>query len=204
MGEVADRIETKCADFFDYAQGCLGGDGRLAVEGYDAVFLSPPWGGVDYLKLSTSSPADSKSAASQAARYDYYPLQSICAPHGLEKMIKCASKLDRNEQNNIVLFLPRNTSLCDLFDLAQRALRATDNADDDDDDAGALSQHFLPMSFSSVKDSRQNANVSERKMDVEEQWMGWKLKGITAYLGRLASSWEEPFREDYGWFEHQE
>lgn len=163
---------------------------------FASVFLSPPWGGVDYLKLSSTSAA---SESREATSYDYYPLRSICAPHGLETMIHLASSLDLHKRNNVVLFLPRNVSLSSLYALAQQALHSS--ASEREEEAG---DNSLPTSFASVKQSQSNKlPESGKRMDVEEQWMGWKLKGITVYLGSLAEAWEEPFREDYGWFHHQ-
>ncbi|KAG9478813.1 hypothetical protein GDO78_012461 [Eleutherodactylus coqui] len=82
---VADRIELICADFM-----CIARDLKA-----DAVFLSPPWGGPDYVSAETF---DIKTMMSP----DGYPLQA----------------LSQQITKNIIYFVPRNTDVEQVASLA--------------------------------------------------------------------------------------
>lgn len=75
---VADRIQFIVGDFFELAKTLKA----------DAVFLSPPWGGPSYMKLSK------------------YELEEMLQPAPLSKLLSTA----RQVSSNIALFLPRNSN----------------------------------------------------------------------------------------------
>lgn len=83
--KVADRIEFIVGDFFQLAKTLKG----------DVVFLSPPWGGPEYLNRST---------------YDLECLQ----PRPLTALMEAARKITQN----VCLFLPRN---CNTYQLITAA-----------------------------------------------------------------------------------
>ncbi|KAB0796146.1 hypothetical protein PPYR_10207 [Photinus pyralis] len=83
--KVADRIEFIVGDFFQLAKSLKG----------DVVFLSPPWGGPEYLNRST---------------YDLEYLQ----PRPLTALMEAVRKVTQN----VCLFLPRN---CNTYQLITAA-----------------------------------------------------------------------------------
>lgn len=80
---VADRITFVLADFREWAASY---QSSTSNEPIDAVFLSPPWGGLDYLLPGQE-----------------YSLNSLIPP-GVE-ILSVAQTLSRN----LALFIPRNT-----------------------------------------------------------------------------------------------
>ncbi|XP_043921473.1 trimethylguanosine synthase [Protopterus annectens] len=82
---VSDQIEFVCGDFM-----LLAGDLKA-----DAVFLSPPWGGPDYL---------------QAKVFD---IKTMMVPDGCEIFL-----LAQKITNNIIYFLPRTSDLDQIASLA--------------------------------------------------------------------------------------
>ncbi|CAB02307.2 Trimethylguanosine synthase [Caenorhabditis elegans] len=93
---VENYIDFICADFFDVA-ATWQADKKLAPK-VDAVFLSPPWGGPSYLK---------------AKEFD---LATGCCPNGID-IFDVSLKICPN----IAYFLPRNTKVSQLVELATKA-----------------------------------------------------------------------------------
>uniref|UniRef100_A0A0N5AJY3 Trimethylguanosine synthase n=1 Tax=Syphacia muris TaxID=451379 RepID=A0A0N5AJY3_9BILA len=91
---VADRINFICADFFHFAKKYRSNKPN-ASSPFDAVFLSPPWGGPSYLNI------------------EVFDLNSELTPNGFE--IFSAAKM---LSPNIAYFLPRQTSIKQLISLA--------------------------------------------------------------------------------------
>ncbi|EFH70275.1 WW domain-containing protein, partial [Arabidopsis lyrata subsp. lyrata] len=83
---VADKIDFVKGDFFDLAHDLKAG----------TVFLSPPWGGPDYLKVST------------------YDMKTMLRPRDGEALFKAAM----NIASTIIMFLPRNVDINQLAELA--------------------------------------------------------------------------------------
>ncbi|CAN8288650.1 unnamed protein product [Cochlearia groenlandica] len=83
---VADNIDFVNGDFFDLAQNLKGG----------TVFLSPPWGGPDYVKAST------------------YDMKTMLRPRDGDALFKAAM----NIAPTIIMFLPRNVDINQLAELA--------------------------------------------------------------------------------------
>ncbi|KAG9478811.1 hypothetical protein GDO78_012461 [Eleutherodactylus coqui] len=82
---VADRIELICADFM-----CIARDLKA-----DAVFLSPPWGGPDYVSAET------------------FDIKTMMSPDGFEIF-----QLSQQITKNIIYFVPRNTDVEQVASLA--------------------------------------------------------------------------------------
>ncbi|ORX37789.1 RNA cap guanine-N2 methyltransferase-domain-containing protein [Kockovaella imperatae] len=133
---VADRIDFILGDFVDYARSW-----RAQGETIDVVFLSPPWGGVDYLQSGQDTGVDPS-----------YSLSSILPVHGKE-LFDMSAKLSPN----IAYYLPRSTDIAELSQLAP--------------------------GLSSVQQGRKKEWV-----EIEEEWVGQKLKAITAYFGSLVAT----------------
>lgn len=152
---VEDRIEFILADYISFARSYLTLPSRqdssdspnASRPKIDVVFLSPPWGGPEYLSGSTKgSPPDSLPAD----QHPEFSLSGIQPIHGAELF-----KLSRGITKNIAYFLPRNTNLDEISALI-------------------LSEEI-------------------EKVEVEEEWMGSKLKALTCYFGGLAAGQEELF-----------
>lgn len=140
---VEDRIEFILADYISFARAYLSTPGRRKI---DVIFLSPPWGGPEYL----SGTPDGEPA--EKDQHPEFGLASVQPIHGAELF-----KLSRKITNNIAYYLPRNTKLEEISEL------------------------LTPEESKS------------EKVEVEEEWMGTKLKALTCYFGGLAQGQEELF-----------
>ncbi|XP_066249823.1 trimethylguanosine synthase-like isoform X2 [Euwallacea similis] len=83
---VAHKIEFLVGDFFALASTLKA----------DVVFLSPPWGGIDYINQKT------------------YDLEKMLQPEGFSKLFATATEISRN----IAAFLPKNSDTSALVDAA--------------------------------------------------------------------------------------
>lgn len=83
---VADNIDFIVGDFFQLAPSLKA----------DVVFLSPPWGGPDYLKVES------------------FDIQEMLRPKDGFSLFKAAQVI----APNIVMFLPRNVDLDQLAELS--------------------------------------------------------------------------------------
>ncbi|OXG50016.1 trimethylguanosine synthase [Cryptococcus neoformans] len=92
---VADRIEFILGDYTDFARSFAE---KNPGDKIDVVFLSPPWGGIDYL----NSPSET------------YSLSSILPIHGKD-LFNLTSKLTPN----IAYYLPRNMDMQEISELAR-------------------------------------------------------------------------------------
>ncbi|WWC92747.1 uncharacterized protein L201_007706 [Kwoniella dendrophila CBS 6074] len=136
---VADRIEFIHGDFINFTQSFIKSNkGREEIV--DVVFLSPPWGGIDYLNTESST----------------FPLSSILPISGKELF-----ELTLELTPNISYYLPKNTDLKELSNLAN-TLKPQDTGQD-------------------------GTSRTKEWVEIEEEWVGDKLKAITAYYGGLVS-----------------
>ncbi|ORY34840.1 RNA cap guanine-N2 methyltransferase-domain-containing protein [Naematelia encephala] len=137
---VADRIEFILADFPAFARTHaerIQRQGRPSQE-IDVVFLSPPWGGPEYLNTQS------------------YPLSCLLPIPGKELFDVSAALTP-----NIAFYLPRNVQVNELSTLAP------------------------------VLEKPESVNGRDRDrewVEVEEEWVGDKLKAVTAYFGGLVGS----------------
>ncbi|MFH4975944.1 hypothetical protein AB6A40_002653 [Gnathostoma spinigerum] len=96
---VQDRISFVCIDFFHFVRSVATESAQLTgvctQHPFDAVFLSPPWGGPSYLLL------------------DEFDLKNDLRPDGF-KIFEAAQSLSPN----IAYFLPRNTVISQIISLA--------------------------------------------------------------------------------------
>ena len=145
---VADRIEFILADFVSFAK-TLASTGPTSKRKIDVVFLSPPWGGPEYLSGTST---DDQQDSVPSDQHPEFNLSSIQPIHGAGLF-----KLSRRITKNIAYFLPRNTNLAEISAL-------------------------LP-------------EEENERVEVEEEWMGSKLKALTCYFGGLAGGQEGLFDE---------
>jgi trimethylguanosine synthase len=156
---VVDRIEFILADFVSFAR-TLPTASRRTI---DVIFLSPPWGGVDYQSLSSSNAAFNGTSAQSNSHSiattpqgaeelrdngTQYSLNNLTPLNGAELFT-----LARRITPNVALFLPRNQDLREVSDLVT---------------PGSGNQSPVEL------------------VEVEEEWMGNKLKALTCYFGGIA------------------
>ncbi|KAI0825643.1 RNA cap guanine-N2 methyltransferase-domain-containing protein [Irpex lacteus] len=147
---VEDRIEFIQADYLEFARSYLSNPVQHKI---DVVFLSPPWGGPEYISGDnlTSREGDQRNM------HPEFSLASIKPIHGTELFT-----LTRQITRNVAYFLPRNTNLQEISDL--------------------LLQSNAP-------------SPPQEVVEVEEEWMGSKLKALTCYFGGLAVGQEDLFKQ---------
>jgi trimethylguanosine synthase len=87
----------------------------------DVVFLSPPWGGIDYREPVNGQASNESSSTNgidpdgHAQVYDYYPLSRL-EPTGGEEMFHLASVIT----SSICMYLPRTIDLNEVVSLIQK------------------------------------------------------------------------------------
>ncbi|KAF8075334.1 RNA cap guanine-N2 methyltransferase-domain-containing protein [Lyophyllum atratum] len=166
---VADRIEFILSDYLSFARTYLALPHTQTKRNIDVVFLSPPWGGPSYLSgTPTESEPISEAIASggketTVEEHPSYSLSSIQPIHGAELF-----RLTRQITPNVAYFLPRNTRLDEISNLLE---------DPADPEAG----------------SGVSKEGGLEHVEVEEEWMGSKLKALTCYFGGLVAGQEALF-----------
>lgn len=160
---LTSRIEFVLADFRTFAaervlhrHGHGSGSGRprssagAAERKIDVVFLSPPWGGPEYL----AGPEYSLSRTQ---------------PEPAAELFRLARLLT----SNVAFYVPRNAVLEDI--------------------AGLLPAPAPPLDGIGGSDGGGSGIANEEQVEVEEEWMGTKLKALTCYFGGLAHGQEHLF-----------
>ncbi|KAL1734496.1 RNA cap guanine-N2 methyltransferase-domain-containing protein [Schizophyllum commune] len=166
---VADRIEFILTDYVAFAEAYISRmKSSKSARMIDVVFLSPPWGGPSYLQGSSRPaspvkvlPADADEISS--TEHPTYSLASIRPLPGDELF-----HLTRRISHNVAYYLPRNTDLAEIGALVEAV------------DAGA------PKSTKAKGKGKATPEQGE-KIEIEEEWMGNKLKALTCYFGGLAA-----------------
>ena len=135
----------------------------------EVVFLSPPWGGVDYAQpaSTTTSTAEDSAPSKPICAAPTYSLSSILPINGVELFSRVGTAFDTT---NIAYYLPRNTSLDQLSHL-EKLITTRHNPEPD---ASAV----------------MNANKSRVKVEYQYVNYGSKLSSLTAYYGQLATEWD--------------
>ncbi|GAA5876428.1 hypothetical protein JCM8547_002121, partial [Rhodosporidiobolus lusitaniae] len=194
--EVADRITFILGDWVEWAKDYAARAERGEVNGeekVEVVFLSPPWGGIDYQTLGAKGaqepakkkPRHSSSLLNPSLPLPATPTPSLSSPSSLSQPLAYPPpsyplsalaplpgpslfRLARQITPNVAFYLPRNTDLLEIARLPDAA------------------------PWEGRKDAGGKGGKGEReRVEVEEEWMGWKLKAVTAYFGELAVGWKE-------------
>lgn len=167
---VADRIEFILTDYLSFAKSYSSLPHSSTVRNspitrkIDVVFLSPPWGGPSYLSGSVDDLSSQNiTALTPEAPPDEHPSYSLSSIQPIHGAQ--LFNVTRKITKNVAYYLPRNTRL---------------------DEIGAL------LTDEGVTDSETSPETAE-KVEVEEEWMGNKLKALTCYFGGLASGQESMF-----------
>ena len=196
---VADRIEFILTDYIAFANAYLSlpsSSPSPHARKIDVIFLSPPWGGPSYLSPSpdslshvpSSSDSPSNPNPNPTPQADYM-LASIQPIHGADLF-----HLSRRITRNVAYYLPRNVALDEVAGLLSPATTVTTN--------GTMAT--TPNKMAEPKGEREwdhgkptlgvDAEGEEAEMvEVEEEWMGTKLKAVTCYFGGLAGGQEGSF-----------
>ena len=174
---VADRITFILGDWVSWSRDYVKRKeaGEVAAEDeVEVVFLSPPWGGIDYQtlggpetaptptskKVKTLSTSDAPSTptpdppSSTSAGRPSYPLSALAPLHGAELFA-----LARTITPHVAYYLPRNTDIEELARLPEGCPR---------------------------RSAEGEIVEGAEQVEIEEEWCGWKLKAITAYYGDLS------------------
>ncbi|EFP86031.2 uncharacterized protein PGTG_11987 [Puccinia graminis f. sp. tritici CRL 75-36-700-3] len=165
---VAEKIEFVCADFLAWMAGLT----TAQTASIDVIFLSPPWGGINYLNSPEAAAEEEEDGTIQKKgnkkkpdkrRQHYYKLKELAPIDGHELF-----KRARQITERIIYYLPRHTDLHDLSKLA------------------ALFPAHSRVSPPSKTDRQKFV------IEVEENWMNQKCKALTVYFGPLVSSSQPP------------
>lgn len=165
---VDNRIEFILGDYISFAKAYLSLPNQKRK--IDVVFLSPPWGGPAYLSgpsLATKKADEADHTVDkQPEGHPEFTLSQIKPIHGAELFA-----LSRKITKNVAYFLPRNTNLNEISSLLKNESTAEEEQ---------------------VNGEGENIQAAE-KVEVEEEWMGPKLKALTCYFGGLAAGQEDMF-----------
>lgn len=169
---MADRIEFILGDYISFAESYLQKEsvyGSPAKRKIDVVFLSPPWGGPSYLN-GTASSLPSPIKPSNGVNGDLHNNESLPHPSYSLSSIQPIHgaevfHLTRRITPNVAYYLPRNTDLQEI---------------------GALL-------ISDAEDENVKQKEVAELVEVEEEWMGNKLKALTCYFGGLVAGQEHLF-----------
>jgi len=167
---VADRIEFILTDYLSFTKSYLNlpsKSRKIAV-----VFLSPPWGGPSYLSGSTVEAVETVAKVAidddviPIEAHPEYSLANIQPIHGAKLF-----ELSRRISHNVAFFLPRNSKLEEICALLQKE-----------------QSKDVTVGKGGGSDGTESGVV-----EVEEEWMGSKLKALTCYFGGLVVGQEHLF-----------
>lgn len=189
---VADRITFLLADWVTWTESYLA---RLelgqvpAEEKVEVVFLSPPWGGIEYQTLGEKKDdSNGALAAATAAGGKQPPSRKRARLSGATALtaVAAAAAIETPTEETPPSLLASNQPIssyplaalaplhgADLFRLAQRI---TPNV-----------AYYLPRNSDLLEIAALADPVKGERVEVEEEWMSGKLKAITAYFGELVA-----------------
>ncbi|KAK7462344.1 putative diacylglycerol O-acyltransferase tgs1 [Stygiomarasmius scandens] len=101
---VEERIEFVLGDFVEWAKCFVQRQEKNRERKIDVVFLSPPWGGPDYLSLKL--PLEEEETKQEDDEHALYSLSSVQPIHGADLF-----RLARKITPNVAYYLPRNMDL---------------------------------------------------------------------------------------------
>lgn len=158
---VSDRIQFICTDFIDWIQAQKPGS-------IDVIFLSPPWGGMDYLiPTANKMNGDGRSIEHDDCQQGHYYKLDELEPIDGKKLFHLADRIT----HRVVFYLPRHLDLIDLARLTPGSHHHHPNKTHEDHD-----------------DCREGEDDQPPLIEVEENWMNFKCKALTVYFGDLVSA----------------
>ncbi|SGY51026.1 BQ5605_C001g00952 [Microbotryum silenes-dioicae] len=189
---VADRIEFIQADFVEWAkEKAKRLEAKPNEEEIEVVFLSPPWGGIDY--LSVDAKGNSMGTGEGTKMVEMGTPTPVAGEAAVEASTAGSRKKKKRRKSGVAPTPATPTAsktsssasttypLSALAPLSGQDLYAL---------SAALTPHiamFLPRNVDLVEVAqlapRKNGEYAE--VEIEEEWMGYKLKAVTAYFGGL-------------------
>lgn len=145
-------------------------------EKVEVVFLSPPWGGVDYLSAGTSNGSTLTNGANSApSRPAKKPRRSLLPtgdsiPSTPTPILPPSSDSSHPSAYPLSALAPLPGA--ELFTLARQC---TPNI-----------AFYLPRNVDLLELATLPGLKDGEKVEIEEEWMGYKLKAVTANYGELA------------------
>lgn len=157
---VQDRIEFILGDYVSFVKGytSLPEHARTTI---DVVFLSPPWGGMNYTASPQKQPPGKEVDEDTPSDDLSYSLDRIKPLPGAELF-----HLTRRITPHVAYYLPRHVNLQQVSELLPATTGAT---------------------------CQQQKLEGEEKIEVQEAWVGNKLKAVTCYFGGLVEGQEYLF-----------
>jgi trimethylguanosine synthase len=179
---VADRITFILGDWVSWSKDYVKRKavGQVAAEDeVEVVFLSPPWGGIDYQTLGSAPDGTAATPQSKKLKAISHPtvpstptpalpppttdpstappsyLLSALAPLPGDQLFALARALTPH----VAYYLPRNVDIEEVARLPESCPRRTADGE---------------------------VVEGVERVEIEEEWMGWKMKAVTAYYGDLA------------------
>ncbi|KAK4056360.1 putative diacylglycerol O-acyltransferase tgs1 [Microbotryomycetes sp. JL221] len=208
---VADHIQFVLADFVEWTNEYLVQKSAGLIpqdEQVEVVFMSPPWGGVDYQTLGNGADVamSGQSAMTAGAAAWQNAKARLQKQRRASNELALATDTEANESTEEQLDPTPPTSVyplsalkplpgTELFALARRitphvAMYLPRNSDVFEiarlpalaprTDQPDLDEHRLAVQGSSIEYSE--------PVEIEEEWMWTKLKAVTAYFGDLATN----------------
>jgi trimethylguanosine synthase len=170
---VADRIEFIQADYISFARSLASSSVSSSTastpqqkprRNIDVVFLSPPWGGPSYLSGSPSGKTADDGNENSPRRSG----EGSHPTYSLSSIQPIHGKdlftLTRKITPNIAYYLPRNSDLSEISGL-----------------------------LTGIDDQGRPVGLPGEQIEVEEEWMGSKLKALTCYFGGIVAGQEGLF-----------
>ncbi|SCV71263.1 BQ2448_2851 [Microbotryum intermedium] len=198
---VADRIEFIQADFVEWAKEKakrLETKPKGEEEEVEVVFLSPPWGGIDYLSFDAKGTSTLTGNGTRMVEMEN-PASVAGEAVVVEQSAPAASRKKKKRRKSGVA-QEGNTSITPATSTATTATTSSTTyplsalAPSPGQDLFALSAALTPhiaMYLPRNVDLVEVAQLAKKKdgdyeeVEIEEEWMGFKLKAVTAYFGGL-------------------
>ncbi|KZS94862.1 S-adenosyl-L-methionine-dependent methyltransferase [Sistotremastrum niveocremeum HHB9708] len=158
---VEDRIEFILGDYVSFAKSLMtpeeDGSNSQPRRKIDVVFLSPPWGGPSYLtSQGTNDSTHASLPGTGSEPEESHPSYNLAALLPIPGAELFT--LTRRITPNIAFFLPKNVDLKEISELVQSSGSTTPESEPD---------------------------PATEMIEIEEEWMGSKLKALTCYFGGL-------------------
>jgi trimethylguanosine synthase len=171
---VADRIEFVLSDFLSFAKSYNslpslsrhGNTKPLDARKIDVIFLSPPWGGPSYINgFSGVSTPWTDDIIPAPTSDSNHPSYSLSSIQPIHgaELFDLARKITRN----VAYYLPRSTRIEEVSALLS----------DEESRTG----------------SGRTESATPERVEIEEEWMGGKLKVLACYFGGLVRGQEHLF-----------
>lgn len=195
---VEEHIEFVLADFVEWAKSRVG---TPEAAGIEVVFMSPPWGGIDYRDTDEQQQQQTPRSGSERAGNDSSLIESSEAvvdeqssntqsttdnqqqkktkkqrTSGAAVVVGCAAAASETGDSMYACYGLDKLQPLHGKELFQIARSLTKNV-----------AYYLPRNLDIHEAASLVASEDER-VEVEEEWMGSKLKALCLYYGDLVNT----------------